>query len=197
MREQSAYTQAKQEGQPVGKAVTKVEPEQRNLPALLSELPPMHMMAGMQAMMSAPGRHLDDDRVKSLMATGAVDLYKQFGAEDAAEAILSMLTVGVTSVSLDCLAQAASISPEYLEARDLNLRHGFKGAAVAAELLKALGARRGNSVPRNVTVRDVNVEAGAQAIIGNVEAPRRKDGRELRGAEPVAQVDKPELEEDN
>jgi hypothetical protein len=131
------------------------------------------------------------------MAAGAVDLYTQLAPESAADAILSMLTVNVASVSLDCLMQAASISPEYLAARDLNVRYGFKGAAVAAELIKALDARRGNSVPRNVTVRDVNVEAGAQAIIGNVEAPRRKDRLEPRGAEVLAQADEPELEGDN
>ena len=169
----------------------------RNLHALLSKLPPMHTMAGLQAMNSAPGRHLDDERVKSLMAAGALDLYTQLGAKDAAEAILSMLTVGVASASLDCLAQAASISPEYLEARDLNLRHGFKGAAVAVDLIKALDARRGNFEPRKVTVRDVNVEAGAQAIIGSVEAPQRKNRLEPPGAEVLAQPDEPELEEDN
>ena len=82
----------------------------------------------------------------------------------------------------------------YLERRDLNLRHGLKGAAVAAELIKVLDARRGNSVPRSVTVRDVNVQAGAQAIIGNVETPRRKARPKPCGSEPVAGEEEPELE---
>ena len=57
------YTSGKetQAGQAVSQeqAVTKVENEpegksEGRLPALVSELAPMHMMAGMQAMMSAP-----------------------------------------------------------------------------------------------------------------------------------------------
>jgi hypothetical protein len=204
--EQNMYTSGKetQAGQAVSQeqAVTKVENEpegksEGRLPALVSELAPMHMMAGMQAMMSAPGRWKDGERDKNLLAAGAVDLYRQLAPADAIETVLSMLIVGVSSASADCLAQAASTHPDYLERRDLNLRHGLKGAAVAADLIKALDARRGNPEPRNVTVRDVNVEAGAQAIIGSVEAPRRKDRLEPRGAEVLAQPDEPELEGEN
>jgi hypothetical protein len=68
-----------------------------------------------------------------------------------------MLIAGVASATVDCLGQAASISSEHQEARELNLRYGLKGAAAAADLIKALDVRRGNSVPREVTVRDVNV----------------------------------------
>jgi hypothetical protein len=77
--------------------------------------------------------------------------------------------------------RAASVSSEHLEARDLNLPHGFKGAAVAAGLIQALDARRGNFVPREVTVRDVNVQAGAQAIIGTAYVvPLRLQARATR-----------------
>jgi hypothetical protein len=186
----------------MGKAVTEVETESEgtsegHLPALLSELPPTVMMASIQLGMSAPGRHMENEQARQVLADGAVDLYHQLAPADAAERLLAMLAVSVGSASLECLRQAATTSPDYLERRDLNRRHGLKGAAVAAELIKALDARRGNAVPRTVTVRDVNVEAGAQAIIGNVEAPRRKDRLEPRGAEVLAQADEPELEGDN
>ena len=128
-------------------AVTEVKTElesTRDIPALLSDVPPMHMMAALQVTNSSPGRCLNNERVKSLMAPGAMDLYDQFGPEDAAEVILFMLAVSVTSASLDCLTHAASTPPDHLETRDINLRHGLKGAAVAAELIKALDARRGN-----------------------------------------------------
>jgi hypothetical protein len=136
---------------------------------------------------------MENEQARQVLAEGAVDLYHQLAPADAAGRLLSMLAVSVGSASLECLRQAATTSPDYLERRDINLRHGLKGAAVAAELLKALDARRGNSVPRNVMVRDVNVEAGAQAIIGNVEAPRRKDNFEPGGAEPVAQCSDREI----
>jgi hypothetical protein len=169
----------------------------RNLPAGLSELPPTAVMAGFQLQLSAPGRYMQNEDIKRRLAEGALSLYLELEPADAIDKLLAMLAVGVGSASLDCLTQAASMSSEYLDRRDLNLRHGFKGAAVAAELLKVLDARRGDSVSRKVTVGSVNVEAGAQAIIGNVEAPRRKDRLEPRGAEVLAQADEPELEGDN
>jgi hypothetical protein len=61
--------------------------------------------------------------------------------------------------------------------RDLNLRHGMKGATIAADLLKALNDQRSEK-PEKVTVGNVNVEAGGQAIVGNVEASGPAKGRQ-------------------
>ena len=47
-----------------------------------------------------------------------------------------MLAVGVTNASLDCLAQASNLSVEQVQLRDLNLRHGLKGATVASSSSK-------------------------------------------------------------
>jgi len=200
-------TQAKDEAQSVGTEVAVVETKsegktESQCPALISQAPSMRTTATMQVMMTAPGRWKDGERnslADNRLAAGAVDLYLQLSPtpDDAIESVLSMLAVSVTSASLDCLTQAASTPPDQLERRDINLRHGLKGAAVASELIKALDARRGNSVPRSVTVRDVNVEAGAQAVIGNVETPRRKPRPKPRGPEPVAGEEEPELEGDD
>jgi hypothetical protein len=150
----------------------------------------------LQVAMSAPGRHVANAGTQQILSTGAIDLFSGLAPADATETLLSMLAVSVANASMDCLMQAAAMSPEYLDGRDLNLRHGFKGAAVAAVLIKVLDARRGNSEPRSVTVRDVKVEAGAQAIIGNVEAPRRNDGFEPRGSSPLAEPEEPEVSGD-
>jgi hypothetical protein len=121
-----------------------------------------------------------------------MDLYFGMAPADATESLLSMLAVSVASASLDCLTQAASTSPDYLEQRDLNLRHGLRGVAVAADLIKVLDARRGHSAPRKVTVGNVNVEAGGQAIVGNVESRRLNDNSEPNGSEVVVHSSKPE-----
>ena len=73
-----------------------------------------------------------------------------------------MLAVGVTNASLDCLALASRLNADALAPRDLNLRHGIKGAQVAAELIHALNDLR-TEKPEKVTVGNVNVEVGVVA----------------------------------
>ena len=100
---------------------------------------------------------------------GPLDLYQNIQRQDALNSMLAMLAASIASASLDCLSQAAFLPPGNLKVRDLNLRYGIKAAAVAAELVKALDNRRG-AKSEKVTVGQVNVEAGGQAIVGNVEA---------------------------
>ena len=119
-----------------------------------------------------------------------MDLYQVLARKDAAEQMLSMLAVSVASASLDCLMKATNAPSNYPEGRDHNLRHGLKGAAVAAELIKALDARRGRTPP-TVTVGSVNVEAGGQAIVGNVDSRRLQDSVEPRVSSDVAEPNVP------
>jgi len=81
---------------------------------------------------------------------------------------LATLAARLTQAGLDSLSQAALSSPLYPQLRDLNLQHGIKAAAVAAELIKAIDNRACDKSEK-VTVGKVNVEAGGQAIVGNVE----------------------------
>ena len=55
----------------------------------------------------------------------------------------------------------------------MNLRYGIKGAATLADLIKLYDSRRGKG-GQTVTVGKVNVEAGGQAIVGNVETGDRR-----------------------
>jgi hypothetical protein len=52
------------------------------------------------------------------------------------------------------------------------LRHAVKGTKAVIELIEAKARRRGSN---QITVGKVNVEAGGQAIVGNVDA--RKPNR--------------------
>lgn len=54
-----------------------------------------------------------------------------------------------------------------LQVRDVNLRHGMKGAIGVAQLLQALN-RLQSGVEKAVQVGAVNVEAGGQAVVGNI-----------------------------
>lgn len=107
-------------------------------------------------------------------------LYRGLEPRDSAEAILAGLTVAVTNSSMDCLGRAGRCG-DSLAARDLNLRHGHKGALVVRDLLSELDSRRGQN-PKNVTVGKVNVGSGGQAIVGNVESGGRREGSAAGGA---------------
>lgn len=126
-------------------------------------------MAAAGLMLSAAGQHVDNLKIKSMMTAGALDLYENIEKRDALDSMIAMLAVSLTSASLDCLSQAALSAPCDLKVRDLNLRHATKGAATVADLVKVLDKRRG-AKSEKVTVGQVNVEAGGQAIVGNVEA---------------------------
>jgi hypothetical protein len=58
-----------------------------------------------------------------------------------------------------------------LAVRELNLRYGLKAAEVAAQLIRAREDRN-REKPDRVSVGAVNVEAGGQAIVGNVKSGR-------------------------
>jgi hypothetical protein len=86
--------------------------------------------------------------------------------QNAAEGMLATLAVGVFNSSLSAIAEG-SRQRVPLPVRDVNLRHGMKGALVAAQLLQALHRLQHGS-EKNVQVGAVNVAAGGQAVVGNV-----------------------------
>jgi hypothetical protein len=143
--------------------------------------PQYERMVAAHLISAAPGRYLEDTMFKASMGRATYDLYERLAPRDAQDSILALLTVSVANASLDCLALAARVPPDYLDVRELNLRYGFKGAAVAAELIKAREDRHREKADK-VTVGAVNVEAGGQAIVGNVKSARdsapTKDSKE-------------------
>ena len=142
-------------------------------------------LAVTQCLRSAAWQYLDDPTAKKIISEGAVDLYQGLEPKDGLQAAMSLLLVGVTNASLDCMSIAARVPPQEMECRELNLRYGLKGAEVAAKLAETLERVRGNA-PSKVSVGKVNVESGGQAIVGNVEA-----GRHAKDADPHPTPDEP------
>jgi hypothetical protein len=102
-------------------------------------------------MATSPGRLLEDQKLKMELAQDSVNRYVRLNPRNGQESIISMLTIGITNASLDCLAQASHLNVDQLALRDLNLRHAFKGAQVASDLIKALNDLRGEK-PEKATV---------------------------------------------
>jgi len=135
--------------------------------------PKYHALAVTQSLRGAAWQCFDAPEVTDKISEGAVDLYHGLEPKNGLEAAISMLMVGVTNTSLDCMSIAARVPPHELECRELNMRYGLKGAQVAAQLAETLQKVRGNQ-PSKVSVGKVNVESGGQAIVGNVSRDGKK-----------------------
>ena len=103
--------------------------------------------------------------ITSKLRHGAVDLYSSLSPKNASDSVLARLIVGLNNMTMDCLDRI-HWGPDH--AREVNLRYAAKGAATLVEVMKFYDARRGRA-QQTVTVGKVKVEAGAQAIVGNVQ----------------------------
>ncbi len=88
------------------------------------------------------------------------------------EGMLGAQMVAAHSAAMECLRRAM-IPEQTLAGRDLNLKHAEKLLAIYARQVEVLDKHRGKG-QQKVTVEYVNVEAGGQAIVGNVEMGKRK-----------------------
>lgn len=122
--------------------------------------------------LTAPYQYVKDDQVRGPSVDGSADLYMGLKPKNALESILGSLIISVSNATNDCLSQAARVPPTQIQLRDVNLRHALKGATVVTQLVDALERLRGNH-PGNVTVGNVKVESGGQAIVGTVQSGRR------------------------
>jgi hypothetical protein len=102
---------------------------------------------------------------------GAQGLVDEFAPTDAVESTLAPVIVGIRNAVMTGLRLATKGS---VERRDIELQAALKGAGVLADLVERFDSHRGYG-RRRVTVGNVNVESGAQAIVGNVEATSSRE----------------------
>lgn len=114
------------------------------------------------------------EQQKNAQITRALELYEGIDPADGAEGMLAMQMVGTHMAALESLRRANLPNQTY-EGRDLALKYAHKLMALYTQQLGALNKHRGRG-QQKVTVEYVNVEAGGQAIVGNVETPRLKSG---------------------
>ena len=110
---------------------------------------------------------------------------------DALESIYNRLLVALTQGAMSSIANAMKTSEPV--ARETEMRLGIKCAKAFTELAKALDAHRGQGA-KSVNVGQVNVEAGAQAIVGNVDhKPQSDEAHGQAGpSEPRSSIEKSE-----
>lgn len=158
------------------------EPEEMKLPAIrkdASDIEPAPAIPTEQPLLngllvSQLGASVPQWLSKPELAGDAIALYQKFEPQDAIEAVLSALTVGLFNASMDGLDRAArpGLKPEVRQ-MELRLTHG--GTAQLTNLIKTMQAHRGLGTHK-VSVGSVNVSSGANAIVGNVAGRQaRKD----------------------
>lgn len=113
------------------------------------------------------GQKQDDAIMATLAALEAV------APADGLEGMLATQMVATHEAAMECLRRAM-IAEQTFEGRDVNLKHAEKLLQIFARQVEALDKHRGKG-QQKIIVEHVTVEAGGQAIVGNVEAPARKN----------------------
>jgi hypothetical protein len=112
-------------------------------------------------------------------ALSAILMLQKIKPQDGIESLLAAQMVATHSAAMECLRRA--MNPEHtLAGCDQNLKHAAKFLSIYMQQVGALDKRRGKG-QQKVTVEYVNVQAGGQAIVGNVETNGRKRRQKSQG----------------
>jgi hypothetical protein len=105
------------------------------------------------------------DRKLHIMAT-TMALVQGIKPTDDVERMLAAQMVATHTGAMECLRRAA-VEGQTFAGRDLNLKHAAKFLTIYARQVEALDKHRGKG-QQKVTVEHVQIESGAQAVVGNV-----------------------------
>lgn len=112
-----------------------------------------------------------DANLQGMLAV--VGTIKALKPRNAIERMLVTQMMATHEQAMECLRRA-TLANQTSEGRDLNLKHAGKFSQLYVRQMEALDKHRGKG-QQKITVEHVTVEAGGQAIVGNVEtAPKSK-----------------------
>lgn len=100
-------------------------------------------------------------------AKAAYDALQGIAPRSELEGMLAAQILSTHNAAMDCLARAMMESQTF-EGRDQSLKHATKLMGLYERQLAALDKHRGKG-RQKITVEHVNVHAGGQAIVGNVD----------------------------
>jgi hypothetical protein len=123
-------------------------------------------IAELQRLLWLPEGLSEED--KHLRLARAIELYEGLGPSDTGEAMLAQQMVGTHQAAMECLRRAM-IPNQTFEGRNAALKQATQLMALYDKQVRTLQKSKGKG-QQKVTVEHVHVEAGGQAIVGNVEA---------------------------
>jgi hypothetical protein len=108
----------------------------------------------------------EDPDTKEIRETATLRRLSAIGAGDVVEAMLAAQMVATHEAAMECFRRAA-IAEQTFAGRELGLKYGDRLVRSFAALTDALNRHRGKG-QQVVRVEHVTVQAGGQAIVGNV-----------------------------
>lgn len=124
----------------------------------------LHLIKQTAASLWIPDGTTEDDRMATLKS--ALALLQGIKPSDEIEGMLASQMVGTHSAAMECLRRAMIPSQTYAGVEQ-SLKHATKLLAIYARQVETLNKYRGKG-QQKVTVEHVHVEAGAQAVVGNI-----------------------------
>ena len=109
-----------------------------------------------------------DEVQRQALYVKAIDLFESLKPADGLEGMLALQMVGTHNAAVECLRRAM-IYRQSLEAQKVFLSQAERMMGMYMRQVDALAKHRGKAQP-NITVGQVNVESGGQAIVGTVAA---------------------------
>jgi hypothetical protein len=100
-------------------------------------------------------------------ANGVLALLDDLQPRDAVESMLCSQMISTHLLTMECFKRA-NLTNQSFEGRELNMRHGERLSRIYAQQVDTLNKHRGKG-QQKVTVEHVTVNAGGQAVVGNVE----------------------------
>ena len=104
---------------------------------------------------------------KDRRIAAAIKLLEGIQPDNELEGTLAVQMIATHEAAMECLRRAMA-SGQTNEVENQNLKYAIKLLALFTQQLEALNRLRGKG-QQKVTVEYVHVEAGAQAVVGNVE----------------------------
>jgi hypothetical protein len=151
----------------------------------LDDRMPVHHMLDGNVFTSTSGEHVDAVRVQEIYSllwlepeldeveryaklVKAIDLFNSLKPADGLEAMLATQMVGTHNAAVECLRRAM-ISNQSSDGIQLVLSQAERLMGLYLQQVAALDKHRGRG-QQKITVERVQVAAGGQAIVGNVQA---------------------------
>ena len=141
----------------------------------------MHLANQLGAAIQKKKGHPDDlmDRMELALTT-----LTEFKPTDPSERLLIVQMVAVHEAAMECFGRAM-LKDQTFEGRDMNLKHAEKLSSIFTKQVEALDKHRGKG-RQKITVEHVTVEAGGQAIVGEVHTDGKPQAEQAQGQKALA-----------
>lgn len=152
----------------------------------------IELLEQVMAALWRPAWKTDDQKVQAMQA--AYETLKKIAPRSELEGMLAVQMIGTHNAAMECLRRAM-IESQGMESRDQNLKHAVRLMGLYERQLAALDKHRGKG-RQKITVEHVNVHAGGQAIVGDLNTGQAAPPPPAAAQAPAALADDSAADDD-